>query len=68
MLKLEEAKNILEIACGSGKLIPHVLDLKPEETFYYATDISQEMIDFAKARLEKHFKKYESRLTFDEWM
>ena len=28
MLKLNEAKNVLEIACGTGKLIPMVLDLK----------------------------------------
>jgi hypothetical protein len=28
MLKLNEAKNVLEIACGAGKLIPMVLDLK----------------------------------------
>jgi ubiquinone/menaquinone biosynthesis C-methylase UbiE len=51
MLKLNEAKNVLEIACGAGKLIPQVLDLKAPETFYYATDISEEMINFAKIRL-----------------
>jgi ubiquinone/menaquinone biosynthesis C-methylase UbiE len=28
MLKLNEAKKILEIACGTGRLIPYVLDLK----------------------------------------
>jgi hypothetical protein len=28
MLKLNQAKNVLEIACGAGKLIPQVLDLK----------------------------------------
>jgi cyclopropane fatty-acyl-phospholipid synthase-like methyltransferase len=28
MLKLNEAKNILEIGCGAGKLLSTVLDLK----------------------------------------
>jgi len=28
MLKLNEAKNILEIGCGAGKLLPTVIDLK----------------------------------------
>lgn len=68
MLKLDEAKNVLEIACGAGKLIPSVLDLKAPQTFYYATDISEEMINFAKIRLEKNFLKYKSTLTFEEWM
>jgi hypothetical protein len=40
MMKLDQSKNILEIACGAGKLIPQVLDLKGPDTFYYATDIS----------------------------
>jgi ubiquinone/menaquinone biosynthesis C-methylase UbiE len=68
MLKLNEAKNVLEIACGAGKLIPHVLDLKSNDTFYYATDISTEMLHWARVRLENHFQKYESKLTLDEWM
>jgi ubiquinone/menaquinone biosynthesis C-methylase UbiE len=58
MLKLNESNNILEIACGAGLLIPHVLDLKKPETFYYATDISEDMLHYAKLRLEKHFEKY----------
>ena len=68
MLKLDQAKNVLEIACGAGKLIPQVLDLKAPDTFYYATDISEEMINFSKIRLEKHFEKYESKLSFEEWV
>jgi ubiquinone/menaquinone biosynthesis C-methylase UbiE len=44
MLKLDSAKNILEIACGAGKLIPMVLDLKNPETNYFATDLSPNML------------------------
>jgi cyclopropane fatty-acyl-phospholipid synthase-like methyltransferase len=28
MLKLQEAKNILEVGCGAGKLLSTILDLK----------------------------------------
>lgn len=68
LMKLDEAKNVLEIACGAGKLIPSVLDLKAPETNYYATDISEEMLKFAELRLETHFAKYQSKLTLEEWM
>jgi hypothetical protein len=44
MLKINQAKNILEVACGSGKLLPLALDLKSEETTYLATDLSPAMI------------------------
>ena len=67
-MKLDQSKNILEIACGAGKLIPQVLDLKGPDTFYYATDISDQMIKFSKLRLEKHFQKYQSKVTLDQWM
>jgi cyclopropane fatty-acyl-phospholipid synthase-like methyltransferase len=40
MLKLNEAKNILEIGCGAGKLLSTVLDLKNRDASYYATDVS----------------------------
>lgn len=40
MLKLNEAKNILEIGCGAGKLLSTVLDLKNQDASYYATDLS----------------------------
>jgi ubiquinone/menaquinone biosynthesis C-methylase UbiE len=41
MLKLNEAKNILEVACGTGRLLPYALSLKQQSCHYYATDISK---------------------------
>lgn len=41
-----------------------ILNLKKPEAYYYATDISDEMIKLAKIKLEKHFLKYESKLKF----
>lgn len=40
MLQLHSAKHILEVGCGTGRLIPYALTLKPDETTYYASDIS----------------------------
>lgn len=40
MLKLHSAQKIIEIACGTGKLIPMAIDLKNPNAEYYATDIS----------------------------
>lgn len=40
LLKLDTASQILEVACGTGRMIPMVLDLKNPNTQYYATDIS----------------------------
>lgn len=40
MLQLQEAKHVLEIACGLGKMIPYAVTQKKEETTYLATDLS----------------------------
>ena len=40
MLQLREAKHVLEIACGLGKMIPYAVTQKKEETTYLATDLS----------------------------
>lgn len=44
MLKLDQAKNILEVGCGAGKLLSTVLDLKNPDATYYATDLSEAMV------------------------
>ena len=66
-MKIKNAFNILEIACGAGLLLPFVIDQKAQETQYVATDISPAMITKAEQRLRKNFERYESKLTFEEW-
>jgi methylase of polypeptide subunit release factors len=44
-----------------------VLDLKDDKTEYYATDISETMLDICKSNLQNHFLKYSSQLSFEEW-
>lgn len=68
LMKLQEAKNILEIGCGAGKLISTVLDLKPASTSYTATDLSQGMVKQSENRLRVNFQKYKSQLAFEDWI
>ena len=54
-LKLKDAANVLEIACGAGLLLPFVIDQKKVESQYVATDLSPAMIAKAEQRLRKNF-------------
>lgn len=51
ILKLDQARNILEVGCGAGKLLSTVLDLKSPETNYLATDVSEAMVNESRKRL-----------------
>lgn len=66
-MELEKATNILEVACGTGKLLPFALDRKRIETKYVASDLAPNMVQLAKNNLKEYFLKYESKLTFEEW-
>jgi ubiquinone/menaquinone biosynthesis C-methylase UbiE len=64
---LRKASNILEVACGTGKLLPYALEVKNPNAHYLASDLSPNMVHLAKENLKAHFQKYQSRLTFEEW-
>lgn len=66
-LRIKQARNVLEVACGAGLLLPFVVDLKKPECQYVATDLSSVMVAKTDQRLRKNFEKYDSKLTFDEW-
>ena len=57
MLHLSNAKSVLEIACGSGRLLPLVLTTKPKECYYRATDIAEHMVQLTQLRLRKFAEK-----------
>jgi ubiquinone/menaquinone biosynthesis C-methylase UbiE len=40
MIDIRKAQNILEIACGTGKLLPLAINMKPTECKYLASDLS----------------------------
>jgi len=44
LMQIPKAKNILEIACGNGKLLPIALMLKDQTCKYLATDLAENMI------------------------
>lgn len=53
MLKIHEAKNILEIACGTGELTLQLLPKLAPDTKYTSVDLSDTMIEAAKAKKAK---------------
>lgn len=53
MAGVSSAKNVLEIACGSGRLTLDLLQTLPAGTKYTSVDISEEMIKLATAAKEK---------------
>lgn len=63
--KISSAKNILEVACGNGKLIPCALNLKSEDCHYFAIDIAPNMISNAKAFLNRYIRKIGVKMEFD---
>lgn len=53
-MDITQAKHILEIACGTGKLLPYTMNLKPLDCSYLASDISNKMVDLAKLGLKDY--------------
>ena len=51
MLKMQKAKNVLEVGCGRCLLVPYCLELMSPDATYLATDLSPKMIEHAKARI-----------------
>lgn len=45
-------KNILELACGSGRLTKHIAAWLPENVLFTSSDLSEEMIQVAKAKVD----------------
>lgn len=68
MLDLNKAKHILEIACGTGKLIPEAIALKPKESTYLATDLCEKMVALFKENIGKYLSKMGVSLPTEEWM
>lgn len=40
MTQIWKASNILEVACGTGKVLPYAMYLKNDKAKYLATDIA----------------------------
>lgn len=68
VMKLHEAKNILEVGCGKCLFLPYALQLKPQETPYLASDLTPKMIDHANQYLQGLLTQYDSKLSYEQWL
>lgn len=68
MLEPRDAKNILEVACGTGKLLPIAINIKNPNANYLATDLSPQMVEMTKKNLKKNLELYDSKLSFEQWL
>lgn len=50
-LSHDHLKNVLELACGTGRLTRHVAAMIPDEGSLVATDLNAEMIKVAKSKV-----------------
>jgi ubiquinone/menaquinone biosynthesis C-methylase UbiE len=55
-LKNEKINNLLELACGTGRLTNHLAKLIPSGGQLVATDINPDMIEVAKGKVPGHIK------------
>ena len=51
-LKNDKMKHLLELACGTGRVTRHLVNLIPDGGSFVATDLNQGMLDVAKAKLQ----------------
>ncbi len=53
-VKNRSAKNILEVACGTGRVTKHIAAALPKGVSFVASDINPAMLDYAKKAIEPH--------------
>ena len=51
-LKIHEAGSLLELSCGGGKSLPIILSLKKPDCLFFATEISENMLNLSSRRME----------------
>lgn len=56
------------MGCGTGKLLPLVVNMKDPSANYFATDLSPKMIDLTMANLKQNLKMYESKFSLEQWL
>ena len=59
MIELPKAQHILEVACGTGRLLPLAMHLKPLNCTYLASDLSESMISYTHKNLQKYLDNLE---------
>ena len=68
MMKIDQSEHVLEVACGTGALIPLALQLKVQKATYLATDLCENMIETAKKRMSEYLAKINVEEDLSMWM
>ena len=68
MMRLNKAKHIYEVGCGTGKLLPYTMGIKPEEATYLATDISDKMVETTRNCLSTYLHRLGVTDSLDKFM
>ena len=68
ILQPPKAKHILDVGCGSGRLISLALNLKSIECTYTAVDLSSAMLQLAEDHLEEEIHQLGVKMGLKEWM
>jgi SAM-dependent methyltransferase len=53
-VKNRSAKDILEVACGTGRVTKHIVETLPKGVSFVASDINPAMLEYAKKAIEPH--------------
>lgn len=53
-MQKDQAKNILELACGTGRVTRHLASLVGEDGRVVATDLNADMIEVGKTKVHSH--------------
>ena len=68
MLDVSSAKHILQLACGTGKMIPLTVALKRHDATYLATDVSKVMAEISKRNIGNYLQRTGAAESVEEWM
>ena len=68
MMELDKAEHILEVACGTGKLLPLAMSLKPLDCTYLASDFSEKMVKYSIETIDEYLEKMGVEMLTEEWM
>jgi len=53
-LKKDKVEHLLELACGTGRVTKHLVDLIPEEGSLTATDLNPGMLELAQSKIQSN--------------
>jgi len=67
MIDLPKAKHILEVGCGTGRLLPLAMNLKSLDCTYLASDLSSTMVDLAHENLHKYLSNIGVSDSLHQW-